>query len=289
MNAKILISITQVILNLQFLIPISGTKGSKEQASPCSSEVFFQHFNKRKATANCDTDVYNRLIKSPVEEARPVKTCSHQLIKQASANSETKSCQTLPSDQEKSFSEKKKSSESMKVPDLTQVKDMAPDITQVTVQNVIGNENLYNDNLPQVGSRNVNGVSVDHISSKSNGVRIQEKDSAEQSYNKIRESRDGRSKSQSHVGKHLNNSYTDPYLDQSCYQHPAVNYYANSIYLGQDIPVFVPSTDNFYALESSGGNTSTTPYLDYYYTRPNNHEPAIAYHGKILSPLIFAV
>ena len=65
-----------------------------------------------------------------------------------------------------------------------------------------------------------------------------------------------------------------------------MNYYANSIYLGRDIPVYVPSTDNqlynnFYALESSGGNTSNTPYLDYYYNgRPSTQDSDIAYHGR---------
>lgn len=287
MKAKILISITQVILNLQFLIPISGTKGSKEQASPCSSEEFFHHFNKRKAAVNSNTEGYNRLLKSPVEEVRPVKTCSHSLIKQASNNSETKSCQTVPGDQEKTFPERNKIDENMKVPDLTQVKDMAPDITQVTVQSVIENENQFCDNLPKVGSysvngvNGVNGVSKEHNSSKSNGSRSHNKESGDQLYRQLSNTR---SKSHTRAVNHLNNSYTDPYLDQSCYHQPSVNYYANSIYLGQDIPVFVPSNNkqlynNLYAIQSS---TNQPSYLDYYYnTRHHNQDSDIAYHGMI--------
>lgn len=267
----------------------NGRKGSKDQASPCSSEVFFQHFNKRKANSNCEQDIYNPLIKSPVEDQRPVKTCSHPLIKQASANSETKSCQTLPSDPEKSFLEKNKNHDNGKIPDLTRVLDMAPDITQVTSQSVLENKNIYSDSLPPVNNVTLNGYSMEHNSSKSNGGRHYDKESAEQAYRKIRDTASSRSKSSSRPSKHLNNSYTDPYLDQtstaaSCYHQPAVNYYANSIYLGRDIPVYVPSTDNqlynnFYALESSGGNTSNTPYLDYYYNgRQSTQDSDIAYH-----------
>ena len=263
---------------------ISGRKGSKEQSSPSSSEEFFQHFNKRKAAANCDTDVYNHLIKSPIEEPRPAKTCFHPMIKQSSTVSETKSCQTIPSDQDKSFLEKNGNKEAMAVPDLTQVQDMAPDITQVTAQSVIGNENVCSDNLPQVGGCSVNGVSMDYNSSKSKCSQSYDKDSAEQTYRKIR---DTRTKSQSRSGNHLNNSYTDPYLDQSCYHQPSVNYYANSIYLGGDTPVFLRSADNqmynnLYPLQSSSGNTANTPYLEYngYYDRTTSQDSDIAYHGR---------
>ena len=278
---------------LQFKISISGRKGSKDQASPCSSEVFFQHFNKRKADSNGEQDIYKPLIKTPMEEIRQGKTCSHPLIKQTSTNSETKSCQTLPSDPEKSFSEKTKNHENGKIPDLTRVLDMAPDITQVSSHSVLENKDMFSDNFPTVNNTSIkNGYSVDQNSSKTNGNRHYDKESAEQMYRKIRDTSSSRSKSSSRSSKHLNNSYTDPYLDQtsnpaSCYHQPAVNYYANSIYLGRDIPVYVPSTDNqlfsnLYALESSGGNTSNTPYLDYYFNgRQSTQDSDIAYHGMI--------
>ena len=136
-----------------------------------------------------------------------------------------------------------------KIPDLTRVLDMAPDITQVTSQSVLENKNIYSDSLPPVNNVNLNGYSMEHNSSKSNGSRHYDKESAEQAYRKIRDTTSSRSKSSSRPSKHLNNSYTDPYLDQTstaanCYHQPAVNYYANSIYLGRDVPVYVPSTDN---------------------------------------------
>ena len=97
-----------------------------------------------------------------------------------------------------------------------------------------------------------------------------------------------RTKSQSRSGNHLNNSYTDPYLDQSCYHQPSVNYYANSIYLGGDTPVFLRSADNqmynnLYPLQSSSGNTANTPYLEYngYYDRITVPDLDIAYHGRL--------
>lgn len=268
----------------------NGGKGTKEPASPCSSEVFFQHFNKRKADSNSEQDIYKPLIKSPVDDFRQEKTCSHPLIKQASANSETKSCQTLPNDPEKIFSEKTKNNENGKIPDLTRVLDMAPDITQVSTQSVLDNRNIYSDSFPSVNDTSIkNGYSIEQNGSKSNGTRHYDKESAEQMYRKIRDTSSNRSKSSSRSSKHLNNSYTDPYLDQTsnsanCYHQPAVNYYANSIYLGRDIPVYVPSTDNqlfsnLYALESSGGNTSNTPYLDYYYNgRQSTQDTDVAYH-----------
>ena len=276
---------------LQFQISISGRKGSKDQASPCSSEVFFQHFNKRKVNSSCEQDIYNPLIRSPIDDQRPVKTCSHPLIKQASANSETKSCQTVPSDPEKTFQEKSKNHDNGKIPDLTRVLDMAPDITQVTSQSVIASKDIYSDSLPNTSNVGANNFTQEHISSRSKGCRLDDKESAEQTYRKIRDTSSNRSKIR--ANKHLNNSYTDPHLDQtssaSCYHQPAVNYYANSIYLGRDIPVFVPSTDNqlynnFYALESSGGgNPSSTPYLEYYYNgRPSVQDSDFAYHGMIL-------
>jgi len=193
-----------------------GGNSSKSEISPCSSEEFFQNFPKRATlrSSNNGNGCYKPITKSPTLDHSQLKTCAHPTIKlfgSGGTNSETKSCQTFSNDHDKKS--KMVSDESAHV--SQDIPAMAPpDITQVS--SVLETQSS-SENFPVPQQTNANLTSD----------------------RKRRRHETGNGRAQKSAYSRSQYSSND-ILSCPVYPHqhqPAVNYYANSIYLSRDVPL----------------------------------------------------